>query len=956
MRNKLFAGFLLFLLLALFAFGIFFFFDMQSEFRIRKNIISDDSKTLEDADDFDVNDDSNTNNDDIKENDSNEKTENPQTNKSDDSADEKPKSSFKLNGEGTIKGIVYYQEYYDEKENEGGMLKPLEGVKIHLLDKIHTEYSMPAFVFNILTDDRGEFKIEKIPVGEFTLQAEKIGYASKIIGNYRIRANESYHVEIIMRKGFEIHGIVSDKKKNKIEGAQVLAVKIDMQQNQQVLLPVVTSDNEGKYRIYGLSKGQYYLEASHAAYTTEKQFAQLSESKEINFTLDIGGGIRGVVLNPDQLPVQEFQAKAYLFGSSDMWDAFLQAGSSFSQAFKSEEGRFEIGGLKAGNYVLEVFSKQYAKAVIKNIKVETGKFTEVTVNLTLGAVLIGKVLVKESNIPVVEARVSLAKYVNLKYTWNKRQVENEQTIPFQDSSEYATFTDAEGNFMVTGIPLKKRDVIVSHSDYPNIKESIDFSKGGEVQKTFYLEGQTARIHGIVKDTRGNPCKGYRVALNVGGNPFGGAQNLTATTDDFGKYEIKNIPPRSYMVIVVRGFFSILEMTSINLKAGDDLEVNFGIEGGVIVVGDVKLNGKGIANAFLTFSPLNPRGQMRTATTNEKGYYEVSGIVPGKYSVAVVIMNMAEMRNPKHSRFCITVPDVKEHRFDVKVPLGSIFGMVKSKEDNEPIKRGQVFLEAAESKGDASNFVELASIFGGQARIGNDGKFQFKNVAPAKYRLRVYVDGHSTYFQNDVIVLPDMDIDVGTIFLNKHTEISGIVTDELGTAIEGANVTVKDNQGRSLTMIFGERSNKDGKFTLKGLYEGKFFVTAVATGFQKATKTVTISADPVVNVSIQLTGACMFDIQVTDHNGNGVPNAQVEVKDSKGKTVTPHFFFNPGRGGGNIGNLNPYLTDAAGRMTRDNLSPGTYTIIVTKGGFSTNQVKITLNKGAANNVSIILYSK
>ncbi len=957
MRNKFFTGVLLALLIMLFVLGIILFLEFFGEKGNQQTAI----KTAQNSQDAKKTDEQNS---EISQGQGISPQQPRQTQpakvaQTQKNADEKKQvQQSKLTGAGTIAGVVYYQEFFENPsggQNYGGPKTPLKDVTVRLLDKVHLKYGMASQITEVKTDEKGEFKIEKIPTGEFTLQVEKSGYATKLVGNYRIRKNESFYVEIIMGKGFDIFGIVKNKKGEPLEGAQVLAIKI---QPEQIFYNPAKTDKEGKYLISGLTKGLFYIQASHPDYASAKKIKRLSQTQEIDFKLKVGGGIRGVVYDPDGLPVTKFKAKAYLFAQAPQ-NVFLSSASAISQTFENPAGTFEISGLKPDTYCLEVYTDQYAMARVPNIKVVKNQFTDVVVNLKKGATLVGKVLEKESKKPVADARVSLADYAVIKFSKWQMEIPN----PFVDSRDFATYTDEQGNFIISGIPLKKRQVWVTHPDYPQLKENVDFSKGGEIQHTFYLEALTARVHGVVKDARGNPCKGYRVAMmpaggrgRRGGGPMGAMGtmlNTSAITDDAGKYEIKNIKPGKYMMMVVRGLISFQEMTTLNIKAGDDLEVNFGIEGGVIVVGTVKLKGKALKNAVVSFTPLNPRAQFRTASTNESGYYEVGGIVPGRYAVLVVYFT--NFRNPLMSRFSVEVPDVKEFRFDIDIPVSTVTGVVKSKVDGKPVKGGRVFLEASESKGDASNITELMSIFGGQARIDQNGKFKIKNVASAIYRIRIYADGYSTKFIDNIRVKPNVEVNMGTIYVNSETKLSGIVTDELGSPIKGAVVTVKDENGVSLTMFFGARTDKNGKFTLSGLSEGKFYVSAVAPGYQKNTVgPITIGAENVVDVEIKLKGACSINIQVQDTNDNGIPNALVEIKDEQGKKIPPQFFL-PSRGA-NFGNINPYLTDAAGRLKRDNLSPGTYTIEVSKAGFVSKSVKITLTKGVPSEVTVILPPK
>ena len=839
--------------------------------------------------------------------------------------DTKPEENPNLNGQGSIAGTVFYFRS-DDDGNKYGSKMLVEGALVRLMDDINKSMGLPKEIAQIATDAEGNFEFNKIPTGQYILQIEKEGFAVKQTGKYKIKQAEIYHVEIELGKGLEVWGTVKNENDEKIANAYVVAIKI---MPEQVFFEPVTTNEDGEYRISGISAGQYFFEVEHDDYANLKVMCEVSGSQQKDFVMQLGGGIRGKVTTPAGAPADNFSVKAYEYG--DMMTSFSSKLSTMSKSVQNADGMYEVSNLKPGNYTLEVYSKQYARALVSKIVVEQGKFTEVNVILEEGATLKGQVLEKDTNKPVAGARVALAQYVQVKMGRN----EFEQINPAMDSdsAEFATTTDEEGNFELTGLPRLRREVRVTHSDYPQVAETLDFKAAKDIVKTFYLETDTARIHGVVKDARGEPCVGYMVKLSVDMNMFG--SKYKAKTNDEGFYEIDNITPGSYVIFVSQSVFSFQEISSVKLKSGDDIEVNFGIDGGVIVSGDVTLKGEKVKNAMIVFTPKDPKGQIRTGNSNENGHYEIGGISPGKYSILVVTMNF---RNSSSCKFSTTVPNVEEYTFNIDFPLSTLKGKVFDAETQKPIKGAQIFLEDIESSGDAQSITELISIFSGTGNTNSEGEFEIKNLAPVKYHIRITKNGYASKIIKNFEIRENFDAVLADVYLENQLKVTGIVKDEDGNPIANAQLSVKDSEGRSLTMIFGPSSKEDGKFELGGLYEGKFVVTAKAPGYQNNSKSFTVYPEQTPEVVIVLTGGCTLNVEVTDIDGNGISNAIIELKDSKGNSITPNFFIS------NLNsNLNPYLTNASGRASRDSLKPGTYTLVITKTGFAKYETKISVNR-------------
>ena len=65
-----------------------------------------------------------------------------------------------------------------------------------------------------------------------------------------------------------------------------------------------------------------------------------------------------------------------------------------------------------------------------------------------------------------------------------------------------------------------------------------------------------------------------------------------------------------------------------------------------------------------------------------------------------------------------------------------------------------------------------------------------------------------------------------VYGQARTTLRGLVTDELGAAIVGVNVTLTDASGNQKKTT----TNQEGVYTFSGLTPGKYTISAAATGF------------------------------------------------------------------------------------------------------------------------------
>ena len=157
------------------------------------------------------------------------------------------------------------------------------------------------------------------------------------------------------------------------------------------------------------------------------------------------------------------------------------------------------------------------------------------------------------------------------------------------------------------------------------------------------------IYGVVVDTTNSaPVKYANVTLSATGDQvaFEGGQGISATTDDAGRFEFKDIPPGKYAIRAERPSFAALQWPGlrITVRAGQTVrDLVLRLAPGAVITGHVvDEHGQPMASVNVqamryVYSPGGRRLQgYGGGTTNDLGEYRIFGLSPGRYYIRATV--------------------------------------------------------------------------------------------------------------------------------------------------------------------------------------------------------------------------------------------------------------------------------------------------------------------------------
>jgi hypothetical protein len=411
------------------------------------------------------------------------------------------------------------------------------------------------------------------------------------------------------------------------------------------------------------------------------------------------------------------------------------------------------------------------------------------------------------------------------------------------------------------------------------------------------------------------------------------ESRLATTDQQGRFEVRELPAGRYTVTASKGGFVTLQYgqrrpsesgTPIELGEGQSMEkLAIALPRGSVLGGRVTDEfGEPVANANVVAwryayaggaRRMQPAGQNARDTTDDQGQYRLFGLPPGDYYVSATLRTAGpEVTDPMGgdtSGYAATYfPGTTNAAEATRVTLGVAqentgisFGLIATRlvrvsgqvlmSDGAPATYGLVMLLPATATAGRGFTMQQ----GGDNRVDQNGSFRLTNVAPGRYQVQARAGGNREF------ELARMDLTVGsddvsgiTLVTGPGAAVSGSVVSDTGEPFDfrAAQLQIAARPGRPDVQwpgaTAGARVGDDWTFSIRNVTNAVVFRASPPQGW--ATKAVLLDGQDITDTPTEFaSGEAVSGMQivltkkitaltglVTDANGGLVLDATVVV--------------------------------------------------------------------------------
>jgi hypothetical protein len=465
----------------------------------------------------------------------------------------------------------------------------------------------------MLTDDGGMFDFSDLPAGRYTLTVSKTGFVSLSYGQRRpLQAGTPLQladgeqlkgIQFQLPRGSVVGGRVLDQDGDAMPGVMVRVMRYQYQQGERRLTPAgnAQTDDKGQYRVWGLSPGDYYVNAVMRGGNSRGDFggpggfggrgggrglvaapAGGGEQDQINYAptyypgvpsvneakaitvglsqevLDINFGmllvkvarISGRVSNPDGSPVTNGNVNLM---SETGGARGNQIGVNFGGRIQWD-GAFTIANVPPGRYILRARADngETPQFGAQPISINGEDVTDFSVMLSTGATITGMLtfVPGQTNPPdLTQFRIS---------------------APSTDQSDFGpqpnARVDKDGRFTLSGVSAGSHLIRAGGNARGWILKSVTADgrdvtdtpiqvRGGETVSNIVVAftDRLSEITGSVTDEHGAPAPDFTVLAFPTDSSLWrpqARQIMTARPDQTGKYRIRGLPPGEYYLATV----------------------------------------------------------------------------------------------------------------------------------------------------------------------------------------------------------------------------------------------------------------------------------------------------------------------------------------------------------------------------------------------------------------------
>ncbi len=738
----------------------------------------------------------------------------------------------------------------------------------------------------------GHFKITGIKPGRYNVTLLPAGHREIEIEGLRVPAGVEVDLGThVGRPGTTLSGYVFNDLGEPIHGAKLQGYYL---RDSTAMSRSVKTEADGRFVLGGLAEGPLlWLKVEAEGHARKTEQGVDPDQTDYEIVLERVGTLAGRVLLDNGDTPQGVRASLENVAGGII--AFRRGTDTSARG--DEEGRFEIKDASPGTYHLRLTAKGARPLRVKDIVVLAGEATDVgTYRLKRGREISGSVFDARDGMPVANAAISV-------------RAASGGLIGSGTSLGTGT-SDADGRFVVEGLEPGRLIVQIEHADYAPEKVEVIVKEDEPTDEMTVRLGQGGTLRGTVRHESGRPWPDRSIGVIEGGG-FTPGDGLVRT-NDAGEYRVERVRPGSYRVVLYpdpSGNAMNIQQKTATIREAEETIVDFDNESKIAFEGLLTRGGHPVGEVTVVMIPADAGGmmQMRTASVDLNGRFEVGLDRPGAYNVMVTDLKQGFGALVGQAR--IVVPDEPMVSQEIVLHSGTIAGTVFDA-SGEPIQGSIV--SAVREGADPSNFA------GAGARVDADGNYRIEGVNDGTYTLSAIADGYQVATRS-ITITGSSTVDGVDFRLDVAGQLRGRVVDERGNGIPGAFVFALPSGAPDVGGGAPTETDAEGFFRVSAPSAGPCDLDAVARGFAPGGITgFQPSADPEgPRALITLTSGGTITIRVVNAAGTPVDGVQPVVQPQRSsRALTIAMMFSP-----------TLPTDASGSSRVSGLPQGSYRVFI-----------------------------
>jgi len=573
------------------------------------------------------------------------------------------------------------------------------------------------------TDGKGVAVLEGVHTGYTAVVVSATGYAP-VTELIQIPDNPGVRVKrtVQLKKGVPVAGLVVDDKGAPVAAASVYAVSASSLVTLKASA-VATTNAKGQFELPAVATGAYRLVASHKDYAAgQSSVVSVYETaiRDVRIQLQTGATISGRVVDDSGKGV------AWATVRTGPEQGAFAGGGGVRETVADADGAFVVRRLHRIKHrlVAKTDAASSTEVVVDLTQIEHK--TGVVLTLNVKGTISGRV-VDGNGDPVAEVQVTA-----IPDFWG-----GEDPKGFAVRGVAMAATGGGGKFVFRGLPEGRYRLKATRR---RINRSL-FARPGKKARTgdenvelVLLED--GGIKGKLAFDNGDPVKVFVVTVSI---PPG-----VPVDDKHGRFHLSNLAAGKQLVSFRGPNFApqrtsvditpnkVVDLGTITVKKGRSVSGRVVDAGGspvakATVIEGRRLMGDGTGVAAKLGGGTRERAGIRTTTTDDDGYYQISGIGDGRRYI------VAEHDSLGRSLPYVIAANVPSPRLDIRLrPYGSLEGKVTK--DGVPAAKVAVFVTPKATDGGQHILVQTAA----------DGTYAVEHLPAGEHRVLVW---HGTGIQS-----------------------------------------------------------------------------------------------------------------------------------------------------------------------------------------------------------------